>query len=400
MAKAPSRRPTPKVRIPKTRVPKRRGGGGAPRSSLGVGLITAAGTLGLFVVAALIALWAVYWGPGPKAAQGEATVVTLPSGAGVPAIAANLKSAGVIRSTDLFRAAVSLTGADRRIRAGEYEVPSGASLATVVGLLVDGKVVRHYVTLPEGWSSAQAVDILMRQPVLTGEVEVPAEGSLWPDTYEVTRGETRAAVVARMQRAATSKLAALWAQRSPAAIVTTPEEALVLASIVEKETGVASERPEVAAVFTNRLRLGMRLESDPTIVYGVTRGRPLGRGIRASELRALTPWNTYLIDGLPPTPIANPGEEAIKAVLNPPRSDYVFFVADGTGGHVFARTYQEHLLNVARWREIERRKAGLPPGAAPVAPETSPAPMTDEAAPAVAIPPGAKVIRVPTEAGR
>ena len=393
MAKAPSRRPTPKVRIPKKRVPKR-GGGGASESGLGVGLITAAGTLGLFVVAALIALWAVYWGPGPKAAEGDSTVVTLPSGAGVSAIAANLKSSGVIRSTDLFRAAVSLSGADRKIRAGEYEVPSGASLSAVVSLLVDGKVVRHYVTLPEGWSSAQAVDILMKQPVLTGEVEVPAEGSLWPDTYEVSRGETRAAVVARMQRAATTKLTALWAQRSPNTIVTTPEEAMVLASIVEKETGLASERPEVAAVFTNRLRLGMRLESDPTIVYGVTKGRPLGRGIRASELRAQTQWNTYLIDGLPPTPIANPGEEALKAVLNPPRSEYVFFVADGTGGHVFARTYQEHLLNVARWREIERRKAGLPPGQTASIPDAAP---MGEAAPVV-IPPGAKVISVPAAA--
>jgi len=395
LAKAPSRR-TPKVRIPKSRVPKK--GGGASKSSLGVGLITAAGTLGLFVVAALIALWAVYWGPGPKAVEGDATVVTLPSGAGVPAIAATLKSSGVIRSTDLFRAAVSLSGADRKIRAGEYEVPSGASLATVVGLLVDGKAVRHYVTLPEGWSSAQAVDILMKQPVLTGEVEVPAEGSLWPDTYEVSRGETRASVVARMQRAAKTKLDALWAARSPNTIVTTPEEAMVLASIVEKETGLASERPEVAAVFTNRLRLGMRLESDPTIVYGVTKGRPLGRGIRASELRAQTPWNTYLIDGLPPTPIANPGEEALKAVLNPPRSEYVFFVADGTGGHVFARTYPEHLLNVARWREIERRKAGLPPGQTASVPGAAPTPMGEAAAAPVVIPPGAKVISVPTAA--
>jgi UPF0755 protein len=397
LAKAPSRRSTPKVRIPRNRVPKR-GGGGASGSGFGISLITAAGTLGIFVAAALIALWVVYWGPGPKAVEGEATVVTLPSGAGVSAIAANLKSAGVIRSTDLFRAAVSLSGADRKIRAGEYEVPSGASLATVVGLLVDGKAVRHYVTLPEGWSSAQAVDILMKQPVLTGEVEVPAEGSLWPDTYEVSRGETRASVVARMQRAATSKLATLWAARSPNTIVTTPEEAMVLASIVEKETGLASERPEVAAVFTNRLRLGMRLESDPTIVYGVTRGRPLGRGIRASELRAQSPWNTYLIDGLPPTPIANPGEEALKAVLNPPRSEYVFFVADGTGGHVFARTYPEHLLNVARWREIERRKAGLPPGQTASVPGAAPTPMGEAAAAPVAIPPGAKVISVPTAA--
>ena len=208
MAKAPSRRPTPKVRIPKNRVPKRRGGG-APKSSLGVGLITAAGTLGLFVVAALIALWVVYRGPGPSAKQGEATIVTLPSGAGVPAIAANSEIGGRDPLDGPVRAPpLSLTGADRKIRAGEYQVPSGASLAAVVGLLVDGKVVRHYVTLPEGWTSAQAVDILMKQPVLTGDGRGARRGhDPGPDTYEVSRGETRAAVVARMQRAATSKLA-------------------------------------------------------------------------------------------------------------------------------------------------------------------------------------------------
>ena len=394
MAKTPSRRPTPKVRIPKNRVPKRRGGG-APKSSLGVGLITAAGTLGLFVVAALIALWVVYWGPGPSAKQGEATIVTLPSGAGVPAIAANLKSAGVIRSTDLFRAAVSLTGADRKIRAGEYQVPSGASLAAVVGLLVDGKVVRHYVTLPEGWSSAQAVDILMRQPLLTGEVPtIPEEGSLWPDTYEISRGETRASVIARMSNAQADNLARLWAARSPRTVVKSPEEAVILASIVEKETAVASERPRVAAVFSNRLRIGMRLESDPTIVYGITQGRPLGRGIRRSELERRTEWNTYQIDGLPPTPIANPGRDAIAAVLNPPQSGDLFFVADGSGGHAFARTYDEHLANVARWRAIERRRQGLPPEpAAPVLPHATPNGLP----PGVEVPPGAQVIRVPQQ---
>ena len=385
MAKAPPKRPVTKARVPKHRVPRKRSGGGGA-SGLGVGLITAAGTLGLFVAAALIGLWVIYWGPGPEARQGESTIITLPSGAGVSAIAANLKGEGVIRSTDLFKAAISLKGADRRLRAGEYEVPSKASLATVVNILIEGKAVRHFVTLPEGWSSAQAVDILMKQEVLTGEVaEIPEEGTLWPETYEVARGESRDAVIARMQRMARTRLDALWVQRSPNTVVRTPQEALILASIVEKETGIAAERPQVAAVFTNRLKLGMRLESDPTIVYGVTKGRPLGRGIRLSELRNPTPWNTYLINGLPPTPIANPGEEALKAVLNPPRSEYLFFVADGTGGHVFARTYQEHLLNVARWREIERRKAGQTPGVVP--PEAAPAP--------VPIPPGARVITVP-----
>ncbi|WP_409516040.1 MULTISPECIES: endolytic transglycosylase MltG [unclassified Brevundimonas] len=394
MVKAPARRPTTKKSPPRGKGPK------GSRSSLGIGLLTAGGTLGLFLMAALIAVWAIYWGPGPKA-QGEAqsTIVTLPSGAGVPAIAANLKQAGVIRSTDLFRAAISLTGADRRIRAGEYEVPSGASLATVVNLLVEGKGVRHYVTIPEGWSSAQAVDILMRQPVLTGEIEgIPEEGSLWPDTYEVSRGETRQAVIDRMQRAANTKLEALWAQRGPNTVVRTPKEAVILASIVEKETAVGAERPQVAAVFSNRIRMGMRLDSDPTIVYGITKGRPLGRGLRVSEIRTPTPWNTYTFTGLPPTPIANPGEEAIKAVLNPPRSDYLFFVADGTGGHVFARTYQEHLLNVARWRDIERRRAAIARGESV---EDMPESVMNEGPRVLTpdqIPAGAQIIRVPEQA--
>lgn len=392
MSKAPSRRPAPK------KAPRRPAGQKAARSSLGIGLITAGGTLGLFLMAALIGLWAVYWGPGPKAqADAPSTIVTLPSGAGVSAIAANLKQAGVIRSTDLFRAAITLKGADRKIRAGEYEVPTGASLSKVVGILIEGKSVRHFVTIPEGWSSAQAVDILMRQPVLTGEVSgIPDEGTLWPDTYEVSRGESREAVIGRMQRAAAAKLETLWAQRSNATIAKTPQEALILASIVEKETGSDGEREKVAGVFTNRMRMGMRLESDPTIIYGITKGMPLGRGIRLSEIRAPTPWNTYTINGLPPTPIANPGEEALKAVLNPPRTDYLFFVADGTGGHVFARTYTEHLLNVARWRDVERRRAAIARGEAvedlpeTAIGETGPRILTPEQ-----IPSGAQVIRVP-----
>lgn len=336
----------------------------ARRSGLFVGLLTASATFSVFLIAALIWGWSVYYAPGPAARAGDTTIVTLPSGSGVPAIAATLKESGVIRSIDMFKAAAALTGADRRLRAGEYEVPDRASLRSVLKLLTDGRVVRHVVTVPEGWSSAQVVDILNRQSVLTGTVDVPAEGSLWPETYEVARGETRAAVVARMQRAMTENLAELWAARGPGTVVRSPEEAVILASVVEKETGVASERPRVAAVFSNRIRLGMRLESDPTIIYGITKGRPLGRGIRQSELAADTGYNTYLISGLPPTPIANPGRDAIAAVLNPPRSEDLFFVADGTGGHVFARTFDEHLVNVARWREVERRKAGLPPAGA------------------------------------
>ena len=369
------------------------------RSGFTVSLLTASATFGLFLLVALIAVWAVYYAPGPSARQGQTTVVTLPSGSGVSAIAARMKAAGVIRSTDLFRAAATLTGADRRLRAGEYEVPSGTSLAGVLNLLVEGRVVRHFVTLPEGWSSLQAVDILNKEAVLTGTVaETPEEGSLWPDTYEVSRGDTRQSVIDRMQRAATENLRLLWSQRSPATVARTPEEAVILASIVEKETALAAERPRVAAVFSNRLRAGMRLESDPTIVYGVTKGRPLGRGIRRSELLAPTPWNTYQINGLPPTPIANPGKEAVKAVLNPPADPALFFVADGSGGHAFALTYDEHLQNVARWRQIDRQKAGLPPEATPPAtPGTSAAPMTSEPA-ATAVENGQATITLPAGA--
>jgi len=353
------------------------------RSGVVAALLAASATFSLFLIAGLAWGWSVYYAPGPSARQGDETVVTLPSGSGVSAIAARLKSAGVIRSSDMFKAAATLTGADRRLRAGEYLVPDKASLRAVLRLLTDGKVVRHYVTIPEGWSSAQAVDILMKQAVLTGTVDqVPDEGTLWPETYEVSRGETRMSVIARMKTAHDDNLARLWAARSPNTVVDTPEEAVILASVVEKETGLAAERPRVAAVFSNRLRIGMRLESDPTIVYGITKGRPLGRGIRQSELRTDTGYNTYLIDGLPPTPIANPGREALAAVLNPPRSEDLFFVADGTGGHAFAATYDQHLQNVARWREIERRKAGLPPGVTPpAAPGTLGPGQAPEAAP-------------------
>jgi UPF0755 protein len=378
--KGPIKGPTPIGR------PKRTGAMAA--------LLAASATFSVFLIGALIFGWFTYFGPGPAARQGETTIVTVPSGSGVSVIAARLRSAGVIRSADLFKAAAAVTGSATKLRAGEYEVPSGASLSQVLDLLVDGRVVRHFVTIPEGWSSAQAVDILMNEDVLTGTIEdVPEEGSLWPETYEVTRGETRASVIARMQRAQQEGLAELWAQRGPTSVVRTPDEAVILASIVEKETAIAAERPQVASVFSNRIRQGMRLESDPTIVYGITMGRPLGRGIRQSEIQTDTGYNTYLIDGLPPTPIANPGRESIAAVLNPPRTDYLFFVADGTGGHVFARTYAEHHFNVARWREIERRKAGLPPGATPTVPgAVAPGTAPTEPAPAEPLPGGQAVI--------
>ncbi len=370
------------------------------RSGRKTALLAATATFSLFLIIALVSAWSVFYAPGPSAREGQSTIVSLPSGAGVSAIAATLKSAGVIRSTDMFKAAATLTGADRKLRAGEYEVPDKASLRSVIVLLVEGRVVRHYVTLPEGWSSAQAVAILNNQPILTGTVETtPDEASLWPDTYEISRGETRASVIARMRRARDENLARLWSARNPNTVVRSPEEAMILASIVEKETGVAAERPRVAAVFTNRLRSGMRLESDPTIEYGITKGVPLRRGLRRSELDRPNPWNTYQIDGLPPTAIANPGRDAVAAVLNPPSTADLFFVADGSGGHAFARTYQEHLANVARWREVERRRAGLPPEA-PTAPSLTPVPAVPPADPTsgMVVPPGARVIRVPQAA--
>lgn len=218
--------------------------------------------------------------------------------------------------------------------------------------------IRWRVTLAEGVTSWQVVDALKRAEFLTGEIaEVPPEGSLAPDSYEVERGADRAALLAEMAARQVAVMDELWAQRADGLPYDTPEEAMIMASIVEKETSVPEERRRVAAVFVNRLEQGMRLQTDPTVIYGVTKGEGvLGRGLRQSELRRETPWNTYVIDGLPPTPIANPGRLSIEAALNPEDSDFLYFVADGTGGHAFARTLAEHNENVARWREIEAQR--------------------------------------------
>lgn len=341
--------------------------------SLRAGVLSALATAVLLGVAVLAWAVASYTAAGPEAREGDETIVVLRSGAGVIEIGSTLAEAGVIRSATAFRVAAQLTGADRGLRAGEYRIESRASLADVVETLRSGEVVRHFVTIPEGWSVAQAIDILNAETVLTGEVsEIPAEGSLMPDTYEVTRGETRDAVIARMQAAQTALMEELWPTRAQGLPFSTPEQAVILASIVEKETGIAAERPRVAAVFVNRLRLGMRMESDPTVIYGVSGGRPLGRGLRRSELDRPTPYNTYQIAGLPPTPIANPGRAAIEAVLNPPQTQDLFFVADGTGGHIFAPSYEQHLANVARWRAIERARQPVPRAEPPVTPQQPP----------------------------
>ena len=313
----------------------------------------------LFLIAVLGGGWAIwtYRGPGPAARAGGVTDVILPKGVGVGQIASDLKAAGVIGSKEVFYLAAKLSGSGRRLKAGEYEFKGGASMAEVLGDIAEGKVVRRFVVAPEGWTSEMVADAVRAQPVLTGAIETPPEGSILPDGYQVQRGEDRGEVIAKMMAARDALLAQLWAGRAPDVPFKTPEEAVTLASIVEKETGIPAERPRIAALFENRLRQGIKLESDPTIIYGITKGRPLGHGITMKELVTATPYNTYRIVGLPPTPIANPGRASLAAVLNPPKSDELYFVADGTGGHVFASTFAQHQANVAKWRAIERQRA-------------------------------------------
>ncbi len=301
------------------------------------------------------ALW-IYRGPGPAAQRGATTTVMLPHGAGVTQIARALKKAGVINSMQVFLTAVKVSGAARSLKAGEYEFKSRASMGEILADIRDGRVVRHVVSVPEGWTSDMVLDAVKAQPVLVGEADAPGEGAVLPDTYQVERGERRAGVIRRMELAHQTLMARLWSTRQTGLPFATPQEAVTLASIVEKETALPSERPRIAAVYINRLRGGMRLESDPTTIYGVSRGRPLGRGLTMTELVTVTPYNTYRITGLPPGPIANPGRAALAAVLDPPTTNELFFVADGRGGHVFASTYAEHERNVARWRAFERAR--------------------------------------------
>lgn len=301
-----------------------------------------------------------YEAAGPLA---DKQVVWLKKGLGLNAITDELHKAGVIDMPLVFRIGARMSGAASSLKAGEYEFPAHISMADIVRMLKDGKSILHQITVPEGLTTQQIMAVVKADPVLTGDLPLlPAEGVLLPETYKFTRGSTRTEIVTRMQRAQTELMTRLWPNRAGDLPVKTPQEALILASIVEKETGLAAERPKVAAVFTNRLRLPMRLQSDPTIVYGITMGAgPLGRPIRRSEIDAKTAYNTYQIDGLPPTPICNPGRASIEAVLNPPSSKDLYFVADGTGGHAFAPSLSGHQRNVEQWRKIDRARQNAAP---------------------------------------
>lgn len=361
-----------------------------------------------FLIAGLILLvgligWGqkIYHGPGPLA---EDAVVEIPRGAGLSKISEVLEDAGVITHPTIFRTGIRYSNVEDDLKFGVYAIPAGTSMQQIAAMLAQGSAVSSRyrityqvaqrgvnvryqdlvkpvdetadqealiaealnsgaaidfrVTIAEGLTSWETVEGLKKIDQLKGAfLDVPAEGTLAPDTYSFRAGDERATILAQMTAAQKSILATAWENKAPDLPINSPEELLTLASIVEKETGVPEERRQVASVFVNRLNRGMRLETDPTVIYGITKGEgPLGRGIRQSELDAATPYNTYRIEGLPPGPIANPGKASIEAAANPEDTPFVFFVADGTGGHAFAETNAEHERNVAAWRKIEAER--------------------------------------------
>ena len=320
------------------------------------------GLFGLICILILAAAGGLAWvlfgpGPGPKEGGTDTTVI-LKHGSSLPQIAETLADAGVIRLPFTFGALAKATGGGAHLRAGEYSIPARTSAYDILAMIRAGKIVHHLVTVPEGLSSAQVADLLNANPVLAGDAPVAPEGTIMPQTYDVERGQDRAEVVAQMTAAQARLVTQLWPDRAPGLPYRTPEQALAMASIIEKETALPAERPHVASVYLNRLAKGMRLESDPTIIYGITKGRPLGRGLTHADVVDPTPWNTYAVAGLPPTPIANPGRASIEAALHPAESSDLFFVADGSGGHVFAQTFEQHQKNVVRWRAIARSLKG------------------------------------------
>jgi UPF0755 protein len=315
---------------------------------------------GLLLFGGLAAAVAGFYGyqefllPGPLA---EKKVFTVAKGLGVPDIAVALQENGIISDARVFSAITYLKRArgGGALKAGEYQFAEGATMRDVMALIESGKSITYKVSVPEGFTSFAALARVTDNDVLTGEVtEPPAEGAILPDTYVFKRGLTKQKMIDDMEDAQAKLLEELWSQRNPAIPLKTKEEAVVLASIVEKETAKPDERGQIASVFYNRLKQGMRLQSDPTIIYGITLGQgKLERALTKADITTPTPYNTYTIDGLPPGPIANPGRAALEAVLNPPDTKYLYFVADGSGGHAFAETLDEHNKNVADWRKID-----------------------------------------------
>ena len=297
-----------------------------------------------------------WWTSGPLARQ---TAFVVPDGSSLASIAAKLEKEGVVASADSFRLRARFFAGGAPIKAGEFLLPKAASPSQVLSILQGDDVLRRFVTVPEGMPSIMVYERLAAQTQLTGTIAVPADGSILPDTYEIERGESRQAVLLRMQAAMQRTLAELWAKRAPGIAVKTPQEALSLAAIVEKETGKPSERRIVAGLYSNRLRQGIMLQADPTIIYPITRGKPLGRRIRQSEISAINDYNTYSMLGLPKGPITNPGKASIEAVLNPAKTDALYMVADGTGGHQFASSLEQHNANVAKWFAIRKARGEL-----------------------------------------
>ncbi len=294
-----------------------------------------------------------------SATIGKDTPFTIPAGASVASIAAKLEAEGLISSASGFTLQARVFGSDAPIQAGEFLLKPGMSQSDILDAFQSGKVVRRFVTIPEGMPSILVWERLMAEPLLKGEVDVPPEGSILPDTYSFERGQSRKALVEQMQAAMDRALAEEWAGRRPGIPVSTMREALTLASIVEKETGKPEERSMVAGLYSNRVRTGMKLQADPTIIYPITKGKPLGRRIKQSEIAAVNGYNTYTRTGLPEGPITNPGRASIAAVMNPENTGALFMVADGTGGHWFASTLAEHNANVAKWYAIRRERGEM-----------------------------------------
>ena len=308
------------------------------------------------IAAAAVAyyLFASFTGPGPSTAD---KIIVIPKGTGVSGIAELLEQEGVIASPYTFKLGVRLFSKQKPLLAGEYVFPKGTSPSAAMGILIAGKSITRRLTIPEGLSVREVLELVASAPLLDGPLppDKPAEGTLLPETYQYLRGESRAEIVARMRAAMTKAIAAEWPKRAKDLPLKTPEEAVTLASIVEKETSVRAERARVAGVFYNRLKVGMPLQSDPTVIFAVTLGKlKLGRGLIYDDLKIDSPYNTYVTKGLPPGPIANPGLAALKAVLHPDRHKELYFVADGTGGHAFAETLAQHNKNVAKWRKFQK----------------------------------------------